>query len=177
MRILRCASEKGGLIVPDGNYYLVDSGYANTDKFLSPHRGLKYHLANFGPNAHRSYTGPEEMFNHRHAQLRNIVERTFGIWKNRFSILKNMKLFSLNVQADIVMAYAIIHNYISQFHLSDTYLHVNIGSEDDDYGTNQNFDESILEGMIGVGDSNKGVILRTKIKNKMWLMRVISLNL
>ncbi|PKA56016.1 hypothetical protein AXF42_Ash014688 [Apostasia shenzhenica] len=177
MRILRCACERGGFTVPDGKYYLVDSGYANTQKFISPYRGLKYHLGEFGPKAHRNYTGPEEMFNHRHAQLRNTVERTFGIWKKRFPILKNMKSFSFDVQVDIVMACAIIHNYIAQFHLTDAYLHVDVDSEEEACGITQSVDDNLFEEMISVGDSNKGALLRTQIKNEMWLMRVTTLNL
>ncbi|KAJ1697449.1 hypothetical protein LUZ63_005961 [Rhynchospora breviuscula] len=36
-----------GFTVPDGRYYLVDGGYANTHQFLSPYRGKTYHLAKF----------------------------------------------------------------------------------------------------------------------------------
>nr|CAD1835643.1 unnamed protein product [Ananas comosus var. bracteatus] len=36
MRVLRWACERGGFVVPEGKYYLVDSGYANTEKILHP---------------------------------------------------------------------------------------------------------------------------------------------
>ncbi|OAY81160.1 hypothetical protein ACMD2_18995 [Ananas comosus] len=38
MRVLRWACDKGGFTIPDGKFYLVDSGYANTDKFLAHYR-------------------------------------------------------------------------------------------------------------------------------------------
>ncbi|KAK1275366.1 hypothetical protein QJS04_geneDACA000815 [Acorus gramineus] len=47
MRVLRWALESGGFSVPEGKYYLVDSGYANTDKFLAPYRSHRYHLSEF----------------------------------------------------------------------------------------------------------------------------------
>ncbi|XP_020110243.1 uncharacterized protein LOC109725462 [Ananas comosus] len=45
MRVLRSACESGGFTIPEGKYYLVDSGYANTDKFLAPYRGERYHIS------------------------------------------------------------------------------------------------------------------------------------
>ncbi|KAL0456060.1 UNVERIFIED_CONTAM: hypothetical protein Slati_0945200 [Sesamum latifolium] len=38
---IRCPT---GLKIPRGNYYLVDSGYSNGEGFLSPYRGVRYHL-------------------------------------------------------------------------------------------------------------------------------------
>ncbi|OAY72021.1 hypothetical protein ACMD2_26699, partial [Ananas comosus] len=37
MRVLRWACDSGGFTVPEGKYYLVDLGYANTDRFLAPY--------------------------------------------------------------------------------------------------------------------------------------------
>ncbi|KAL0295556.1 UNVERIFIED_CONTAM: hypothetical protein Sangu_2507300 [Sesamum angustifolium] len=37
----------GGLRVPSGNYYLCDNGYANAEGFLTPYRGVRYHLRNW----------------------------------------------------------------------------------------------------------------------------------
>jgi len=33
-----------GFKVPEGKFYLVDGGYANTQFFLAPYRGVRYHL-------------------------------------------------------------------------------------------------------------------------------------
>ncbi|KAL0433154.1 UNVERIFIED_CONTAM: hypothetical protein Slati_2649700 [Sesamum latifolium] len=44
-RVLHDAiSRPNGLKIPQGNYYLVDSGYSNGEGFLSPYRGVRYHL-------------------------------------------------------------------------------------------------------------------------------------
>ncbi|KAL0386443.1 UNVERIFIED_CONTAM: hypothetical protein Slati_4602500 [Sesamum latifolium] len=44
-RVLRdIISRPNGLKIPRGNYYLVDSGYSNGEGFLSPYRGVRYHL-------------------------------------------------------------------------------------------------------------------------------------
>ena len=85
-RVLRSAMSKG-FEVPPGKFYLVDGGYANTSSFLAPYRGVRYHLKEFGPG-HRRPQNSKELFNHRHALLRNHVERTLGVLKKRFPILK-----------------------------------------------------------------------------------------
>ncbi|KAL0314935.1 UNVERIFIED_CONTAM: hypothetical protein Sangu_2337900 [Sesamum angustifolium] len=44
-RVLRDAIHRPhGLRVPSGNYYLCDNGYTNADGFLTPYRGVRYHL-------------------------------------------------------------------------------------------------------------------------------------
>ena len=54
-------------------YYLVDSGYANTDKFLVPFQGNRYHLSTFNNLRARRYNNFQDLYNHQHAQLRNCV--------------------------------------------------------------------------------------------------------
>lgn len=39
-----CGKKRGAFTVPRGRYYLGDAGYANSDKILSPYRGVRYHL-------------------------------------------------------------------------------------------------------------------------------------
>jgi hypothetical protein len=56
-----------------------------------------------------STRGPQnfkELFNHRHASLRNVIERCFGVLKKRFPIL------SFEVMTDIVLACCILHNFL-----------------------------------------------------------------
>ncbi|KAL7233719.1 hypothetical protein ACSBR1_017352 [Camellia fascicularis] len=54
---------------PNGKYYLVDAGFTNMFGFLAPFRSQRYHLQEFHG---RHYSGPKELFNHRHLSLRNI---------------------------------------------------------------------------------------------------------
>jgi hypothetical protein len=74
--VLRSAMSKGFQVPPE-KFYLVDGGYANTTSFLAPYRGVRYHLKEFGAG-HRRPQNPKELFNHRHALLRNHVERALG---------------------------------------------------------------------------------------------------
>ncbi|OLL25540.1 putative nuclease HARBI1 [Neolecta irregularis DAH-3] len=118
-RVLQYAlSQDGRLVVPDGKYYLVDAGYAMKKGFLPPYRGIRYHLREQILAAQRPNT-KEELFNLRHSQLRNAVERIFGILKKRFSILKIQMEYPFHVQAQIVQALAALHNFITIHSVDD----------------------------------------------------------
>ena len=53
------------------------------------------------------------MFNLRHASARNVIERIFGVLKQRFRILLLAPQYGLEIQARIPAALAAIHNFIS----------------------------------------------------------------
>lgn len=60
------------------------------------------------------------MFNHRHLSIRNVVERTFGVFKKRFPFLgASMPSYSFIRQCDILIACCVIHNYIRDHDMSD----------------------------------------------------------
>jgi len=54
----------------------------------------------------------QELFNLRHAQARNIIERIFGVLKRRFRILLIGPEYSYVVQAQIPAALCAVHNFI-----------------------------------------------------------------
>ncbi|KAK5846972.1 hypothetical protein PVK06_003273 [Gossypium arboreum] len=66
-RILSDAlSRPRGLRIPEGKYYLADAGYGIRNRYITPYRGVRYHLKEF------SAQGPEnakELFNLRHSSL------------------------------------------------------------------------------------------------------------
>jgi hypothetical protein len=109
-RVLSSAMLKG-FNVPNGKFYLVDGGYANTQHFLAPYRGVRYHLKEWGHGRHR-LQDHMELFNHRHAVLRNHIERLLGILKKRFSILNVGTFHPITNQVKILAAAAIFHNII-----------------------------------------------------------------
>ncbi|XP_030444318.2 uncharacterized protein LOC115666804 [Syzygium oleosum] len=96
---------------PPGKYYVVDSGYAAAPGFLTPFKGERYHINDFRGRV-RQATTARELFNHRHSSLRNVIERSFAVLKNRFFILRHMPSFSIQKQSCIVIACCAIHNYI-----------------------------------------------------------------
>ncbi|CAN1797123.1 Protein ALP1-like [Linum perenne] len=95
-RVLRDAlSRPNGLRVPKGSYYLCDAGYANCEGFLTPFRGQRYHLKEWGRN--NRPTTPEEYYNMKHSSCRNVIERAFGLLKMRWAILRDITWFSPDV--------------------------------------------------------------------------------
>ncbi|KAL5579293.1 hypothetical protein UlMin_011735 [Ulmus minor] len=94
------------LIVPQ-----VDVGYQLRSGFLAPYRSTRYHLKEYSL---RQPKNARELFNLRHASLRNAIERVFGILKKRFPILGSgaEPYYHVDTQANIVVAGCILHNYL-----------------------------------------------------------------
>ncbi|KAL0375627.1 UNVERIFIED_CONTAM: hypothetical protein Scaly_0680300 [Sesamum calycinum] len=77
-------------------------------------RALKfqgYHLkewdrGNGGPQS------PHELFNLRHASARNVIERTFGLLKTRWGILRSSSYYPIRVQNQIIVACCLLHNFV-----------------------------------------------------------------
>ncbi|KAL0373477.1 UNVERIFIED_CONTAM: hypothetical protein Sradi_3263400 [Sesamum radiatum] len=109
-RVLRDSlSRSTGFKVPP--YYLCDNGYANGEGFLTPYRGVRYHLKKWD----RGGGGPQnarELFNLCHASTRNVIERSFGLLKTRWGILRSPSYYSIDVQSRIVVACCLLHNYV-----------------------------------------------------------------
>ncbi|KAL6520125.1 hypothetical protein OROHE_017268 [Orobanche hederae] len=111
-RVLRDAmSREPGLQVPEGCYYLGDGGYANCEGFLTPYRGRRYHLSEWGEGDAR-LRNYQEYFNMRHAKARNIIERSFEKIKGRWACLRSNTFYPIDVQNKIIMACCLLHNFI-----------------------------------------------------------------
>ena len=103
-----------------GKFYLVDCGFANRRNFLAPFRSTRYHLKEF-TGGDSDPKNKEELFNHRHASLRNVIERIFGIFKSRFMIFKSAPPFPYKTQTELVLACAALHNFLRQECRSDEF--------------------------------------------------------
>ncbi|XP_040930267.1 putative nuclease HARBI1 isoform X1 [Gossypium hirsutum] len=114
--LIDALSRPRGLKIPEGKYYLADAGYGIRNGYITPYRGVRYHLKEF------SAQGPEnekELFNLRHSSLRITIERVFGILKKRFRVLDAEPFWNFQTQVDIVLACCIIHNHIMGVDPSD----------------------------------------------------------
>ncbi|XP_041990655.1 uncharacterized protein LOC121805779 [Salvia splendens] len=111
-RVLRDAvTRPHGLRVPIGNYYLCDNGYANSEGFLTPYKGVRYHLQDWGPDAQIPQNAVE-LFNMRHTKARNVIERAFAVLKMRWGILRSASFYPLKVQINLIIACFLLHNYV-----------------------------------------------------------------
>lgn len=95
-----------------GKFYLVDSGYPNRQGYLAPYRGTKYHLPEFqqGPMPR----GKKDVFNFAHSSLRNVIERSFGVLKNKWRILLHLPSYPMPKQSKIIIACMALHNFIRE---------------------------------------------------------------
>nr|XP_045090935.1 protein ALP1-like isoform X3 [Aegilops tauschii subsp. strangulata] len=99
-------------------YYLVDSGYPNRVGYLAPYKGTTYHLAEFR-SVRRPPSGKFEVFNYLHSSLRNVIERTFGVLKQKWRILRDVPHFKVGSQTMIISACMTLHNFIRDSKLRD----------------------------------------------------------
>ncbi len=67
----------------------------------------------------------EELFNLRHAQARNVIERIFGVLKNWWDILNRPAQYSMTIQAKITRCLAAVHNFIMENDDTDIYHYLN----------------------------------------------------
>jgi hypothetical protein len=76
-------------------------------------QGVRYHLSEYGPR--NRPTNARELYNLRYSSLRVIVERGIGALKGRFRILDNKPFHKYKTQVKLVIACAILHNWILGF--------------------------------------------------------------
>jgi hypothetical protein len=85
-----------------GRYYLVDSGYSQNTRYMS-----RYPHTN-------DVLNPQAVFNYYHAQLRGIVERSFGALKSKWQVLEKIPFYtSEDKQSKLIIACFALHNYVA----------------------------------------------------------------
>ncbi|XP_028771547.1 putative nuclease HARBI1 [Neltuma alba] len=112
-RIIKNAlTREDSLKISEGKYYLVDAGFMLTRGLITPYRGVRYHLKEYSKR--NPPLNHKELFNLRHAKLRNAIERAFGVLKKRFAILSNATepTYGIKVQKTIIYACIILHNFL-----------------------------------------------------------------
>lgn len=92
--------------------------YTNTEGFIAPYVGIRYHLHEYR-GANKLPRNAKELFNHRHSSLRKVIQRSFNVLKTRFPILKLAPQYAFHIQRDIVIAACVLHNYIRREEKND----------------------------------------------------------
>ncbi|KAK3150817.1 hypothetical protein QOZ80_3AG0238170 [Eleusine coracana subsp. coracana] len=105
---------------PQGKYYMVDAGYPNRPGYMAPYKGQRYHVPDWRRGA--APRGEQETFNYHHSRTRNVVERTFGVWKQKWRILFKMPSYPISKQKMIVAATMCLHNFIRENHALDRHF-------------------------------------------------------
>lgn len=126
-RVLNDSKTKGFPSV-QGKFFLADAGYGLARDCLTPYRGVRYHLKEWALG-NRKPQNKEELFNHRHSSLRNVIERIFGVLKKRFPLLVCMHSYPFTVQQDLVECAMIFHNFIRHQQRYDDQFYENLPEE------------------------------------------------
>lgn len=138
-------------------YVLV--GLPLRSSLIAPYRGVRYHLKEYSS---RTPQNSRELFNLRHASLRNAIERAFGVLKKRFPIIRSTTepFYSCETQSDIFLACCILHNFLLD--------------EDRDNELEEEVLNEILnstqeeETHVPREIDDRGEEIRTRILNEMW---------
>jgi DDE superfamily endonuclease len=158
-RVLADATMRGFSALP-GKYYLGDAGYSNSGHTLAPYQKVRYHLREQARAAEKP-KNPKELFNLRHASLRNVVERTFGVLKGRFVILqKAPRQYIIRTQIKLVYALTALHNFMNT-HGHDPESEIAVVDEED---PEEQGDNDVSETEVDTGMSAR----RDEIADLMW---------
>uniref|UniRef100_A0A453H7V7 Uncharacterized protein n=1 Tax=Aegilops tauschii subsp. strangulata TaxID=200361 RepID=A0A453H7V7_AEGTS len=124
-RVLRDSmrtNRQDAFAVPHERYYLADAGYTNGPRFLAPFRSTWFHLKEWQSSQLQPQMA-KELYNLRHSRARNVVERTFGLWKKKWSILRTQSFFDIKDQIQIINACCVLHNFArDRQHMMDNLL-------------------------------------------------------
>ncbi|KAH1123258.1 hypothetical protein J1N35_006418 [Gossypium stocksii] len=81
----------------EGKYYLANARYGIQNGYITPYRGVRYHLKEFSAQGPKN---AKELFNIRHSSLRITTEHVFGILKKQFRILDAEPFWNFQTQAE-----------------------------------------------------------------------------
>jgi hypothetical protein len=113
-RVLKDVQIKG-FEVYRGCYYLAHSGYSSVNPaVLTPYQKTQYHLREQA-QASLKLANAEELFNLCHTQFCNVVERAFGVFKQRFKWF-SIECFGYSFKTQVKMVYALtaLSNFMNQ---------------------------------------------------------------
>ena len=94
-----------------GRYYLADAGYQEMVGYMTPYKNTRYHINDFR-GIDLQQLQREEKFNYIHAKLRNVMERRFGVLKERWHILGEVPYCSRMKQAMIIISCFALDNFL-----------------------------------------------------------------
>ena len=117
-----------------------------------------------------SVENEKELFNLRHASLRNVIERIFGIFKSRFTIFKSAPPFLFKTQAELVLACAALHNFLRKQCRSDEFPVEPTDESSSSSSVLPNYEDNDHEPIVQTQEQERedANIWRTNIGSDMW---------
>ena len=105
------------------------------------------------------------MFNLRHAALRNVIERIFGVIKSQFHILQIPLEYDMNIQARVPVALCALHNFIRRYD-PDDFFDPELAGVDD--AVDEDGDGVLGDGPADVDERRRADTCRDGIAQEMW---------
>ncbi|XP_042059424.1 uncharacterized protein LOC121803916 [Salvia splendens] len=168
-RVLRDAiSRPLGLKVPKDCYYLCDNAYANSEGFITPYKGLRYHLKEWGHGTQAPQTA-DELFNLKHSKARNVIERSFAVLKMRWGILRSPSFYPIKVQTGLIIACFLLHNFIRTHMEVDPYEELVLAQHEDGYESDP--DDPLVPTISTVAPTPMWTKKRDDLAAAMWAHR------
>jgi hypothetical protein len=96
----------------------VDSGFKQEKRYLAPYRNSRHRLDNFEGTSEHALSNHEN-FNLAHSKIHNVVEWTFGLLKERWTILGGVPYFPIDKQKKIILACFVLNNYLWEWEHGD----------------------------------------------------------
>ncbi|CAK9781317.1 unnamed protein product [Cutaneotrichosporon oleaginosum] len=106
------------LRIPEGRSLLADAGFGMSPHLLTPYRQVRYHLKEYA-RGRQAPLNPKELYNLRHASARNVIERIFGVLKNRFRIVAHGTKYPVRTQLFMILSVCVLHNMLRSKHVDD----------------------------------------------------------
>ena len=124
-------------------------------------------------------TNAKELFNLRHASLRNVIERIFGVCKRRFRLMSAAAEYNIRTQAKIPGAIAVLHNFIQIFDPDDLAHddgdNPDLGIDGDSFRELPPINPDHLGRHISQAEKDRAGARRDEIANAMWVDYVAEL--
>ena len=109
-----------------------------------------------------------ELYNLRHAQLRNVIERIFGVLKREFKMAREPSEYRINIQCHIPFALTILHNF---FRTHDPARHseeLHIRLRDEPARTVHGDDQPYGQTVVAQSEDQAATLRRDQIATAMW---------
>ncbi|CAN1181196.1 hypothetical protein LINPERPRIM_LOCUS6095 [Linum perenne] len=84
----------------------------NANDFLSPYRGQRFHLQEWGGLSNRSRSA-DDYFSMKDSKARNVIECLFGILKMRWVMMQGTFWYSQRMVGLFFTTCCLLHNFIS----------------------------------------------------------------
>ena len=110
----------------------------------------------------------KELFNHRHARLRNVIERIFGVVKRRFRVLLIAQEYSPEIQSRLISGVAVIHNIIRIYDPTDTLEDTELETEIRPNEETESLTAKLAERSVGSEERSRASERREAIALAMW---------